>query len=149
MALFSKLFDRSHNPYTIPGARWYKTSVRFDGDNGLSIINSDAEIIDLNEGFTDFKPGHVYVSPGSYELTFLNMSYIDSAFIMSMKGAEVPAYFMLKPNTPYVQPYQISENDAVLTVFCDLGGTDASGPIFFDVYMFGTPLKPVNIQQGE
>lgn len=39
MALFTKLFDRSHDPYSIPGARWYKITFTAATNDGPVIIN--------------------------------------------------------------------------------------------------------------
>lgn len=40
MALFTKLFERNHNPYDIPGARWYKFHLTSDGTTP-TLVSSD------------------------------------------------------------------------------------------------------------
>lgn len=46
MAMFTKLFTRSHFPYELKG-RWYKLTVSADEDTGyLSVIKSDIPVFD-------------------------------------------------------------------------------------------------------
>lgn len=61
MALFTKLFDRSHDPYSIPGARWYKIRYKISLDNPdyittWSVISSDTDniVIDSSSGYATF-----------------------------------------------------------------------------------------------
>ena len=46
MAMFTKLFDKSHFPYELKG-RWYKLTVSADPDTGyLSVLKSDIPVFD-------------------------------------------------------------------------------------------------------
>lgn len=88
MALFTKLFDRSNDPYSIPGARWYKIRLYNDGsaegdlyEEGISASTSYTVVIE--NGYTIINA-----------MAYMKGNYIGSA----STGAQLTVYVVHYPD---------------------------------------------------
>lgn len=66
MALFTKLFEKSHDPYSIPGARWYKVKA-----TPTELIESDIPDIE----FTPTSSSISILFPAGYSVLAIQPMY--------------------------------------------------------------------------